>query len=128
MEYGIFVKEESAREIGTSRASMNRTGKTRAAQGVKKHYNEYKDFHQREVEGHICAAFMEMVNMDTMDGMLTGDIKKAKIEPNVNITNSPIPFHIHLGWFFKPLNDFMKLIPVKFKNVMHLYSIFGKQI
>lgn len=47
---------------------MNRTGKTRAAQGVKKHYNEYKDFHQREIEAHICASFMEMLNMKTLDG------------------------------------------------------------
>lgn len=47
---------------------MNRTGKTRAAQGVKSHYNEYKDFHQKEVEAHICASFMEMLNMTMLDG------------------------------------------------------------
>ena len=58
----------SAREIGTTRASMNRTGKTRAAQGVKKRYNEYKDFLQREVEAHICAPFMEMHDMKSLDG------------------------------------------------------------
>ena len=63
------MDDTSAREIGTSRASMNRTGKTRAAQGVQKRYNEYKDFHQREVEGHICASFMEMLNMKKMDGV-----------------------------------------------------------
>jgi hypothetical protein len=62
------VSDTSAKEIGTSRASMNRTGKTRAAQGVKKHYNEYKDFLQREVEAHICAAFLEMFDMKTLNG------------------------------------------------------------
>jgi hypothetical protein len=56
------VSETSAKEIGTSRASMNRTGKT---QGVKKHYNKYKDFLQREIEAHICVSFMEMLDMNT---------------------------------------------------------------
>ena len=54
----MFVKNASAAELGTSRASMNRTGKFNAAKGVKTHYNEYKDFHSREVEAHICASFM----------------------------------------------------------------------
>lgn len=62
------MTDTSATDIGTSRASMNRTGKTRAAQGVKSHYNEYKDFHQKEVEAHICASFMEMLNMTMLDG------------------------------------------------------------
>lgn len=31
-------------------------------------YNEYKDFSDRETEAHICAAFMEMLGMVTMDG------------------------------------------------------------
>ena len=47
---------------------MNRTGMTRAAQGVEKHYNEYKDFHQAELEAHICASLMEMVNLTEMNG------------------------------------------------------------
>ena len=63
--FDLFVSEMSAKEMGTSRASMNRTGKTRAAQGVKKHYSEYKDFLQREVDAHICASFMEMLDMKT---------------------------------------------------------------
>jgi hypothetical protein len=46
----MFVKDTSVGEIGTSRASMNRTGKTNAAKGVHNHYNEYKDFHSRELE------------------------------------------------------------------------------
>jgi hypothetical protein len=62
------VSDTSAKEVGTSRASMNRTGKTRAAQGVEKHYNEYKDFHQREVEAHVCASFMEMREMKSLNG------------------------------------------------------------
>ena len=47
---------------------MNRTGKSRAAQGVNSHYNEYKDFDQKEVEAHICASFMEMLDMTMLDG------------------------------------------------------------
>ncbi len=62
------MSDTSAKEVGTSRASMNRTGKTRAAQGVEKHYNEYKDFHQQEVEAHVCASFMEMLEMKSLDG------------------------------------------------------------
>ena len=30
----MFVKHESAAEIGTTRASINRTGKTNAAKGI----------------------------------------------------------------------------------------------
>jgi hypothetical protein len=62
------VSESSAAQIGTSRATMNRTGKTRAAQGVEKHYNEYKDFHQAEIEAHICASFMEMIGLKSING------------------------------------------------------------
>ena len=54
-------------EIGTSRASMNRTAKTNASKGVHNHYNEYKDFHTREIEAHICALFMHMCIMSKMD-------------------------------------------------------------
>ena len=48
---------------------MNRTGKTTAAKGVHDHYNEYKEFHEREVEAHICASFMPMYGMKKLDGM-----------------------------------------------------------
>lgn len=65
----MFVDEASAKEIGTSRASMNRTGKTRA-QGVKKKFNECKDFHQNEITAHILASFMEMHNIKSLEGML----------------------------------------------------------
>ena len=47
---------------------MNQTGKTNAAKGVHNNYNEYKDFSNRETEAHICAAFMHMSGMATMDG------------------------------------------------------------
>ena len=47
---------------------MNRTFKTNAAKRVNNHYNEYKEFHAREVEAHVCASFMEMSGMTTFDG------------------------------------------------------------
>ena len=62
----MFVKHGSACELGTTRASMNRTHKTN--KGIDHSYNEYKEFHTREVEGHICAAFMEMAKMTTLTG------------------------------------------------------------
>ena len=40
-EFSMFVKHESAGELGTSRASMNRTGKTNAAKGIEKNYKIY---------------------------------------------------------------------------------------
>lgn len=65
----MFVKHSSSAEVGTSRSSMNRTGKTNAAKDVHNHYNEYKEFHQCEVEAHICASFMQMLGMKKVDGM-----------------------------------------------------------
>jgi hypothetical protein len=61
------VKNSSAGELGTTRSNLNRTGKTTAAQGIDKKYNEYKEFNDREVEAHICAVFMEMSDMVTME-------------------------------------------------------------
>ena len=46
---------------------MNRTAKTNASKGVHNHCNEYKDFHTREIEAHICASFMHMCSMSEMD-------------------------------------------------------------
>ena len=60
---------------------MNRTGKTTAAKGVHDHYNEYKEFHEREVEAHICASFMQMYGMKKLDGM-------NKYQCNININCS----------------------------------------
>ena len=47
---------------------MNRTGKTNASKGVENNYNDYKEFHLREIEAHICASFMEMSGMLNMEG------------------------------------------------------------
>ena len=69
MESSLFVKSSSAAEVGASRASMNRTGKATAAKGVHDNYNEYKEYHDREVEAHICASFMLMFGMKKLDGL-----------------------------------------------------------
>ena len=47
----MFVQDSSSKELGTTRASINRTAKTNAAKGIESHFNEYKDFHKCEVEG-----------------------------------------------------------------------------
>lgn len=70
-EFKMFVDHSSAAEIGTSRASINRTGKTNASKGVENHYNEYSEFHARETEAHICASFMEMAGMHKITGKNT---------------------------------------------------------
>ena len=64
----MFVSHASAGEIGTTSASINRTGKTNAAKGVESHFNEYSEFHTRETEAHILASFMEMTDMKNTDG------------------------------------------------------------
>ena len=49
---------------------MNHCGKTiNAAKGVQNHHNEYKDFHAIEMEAHICASFMDMCGMTSVNGM-----------------------------------------------------------
>ena len=55
-------------EVGTSRASMNRTGKHNAAKGEENYYNEYKDFHDHEIEAHIGASFMQVSGMTNLSG------------------------------------------------------------
>ena len=64
----MFYKEDSATEIGTSCASMNRTGKTNAKKGPHKDYNAYRDFHDREFESHVVSAFMEYAEMKSVEG------------------------------------------------------------
>ena len=49
-------------------ASMNRTGKTNAKKGPKVDFNAYKDFHDREIEAHIIASFMEFAGMKSVQG------------------------------------------------------------
>lgn len=66
----MFVNHSSAAEVGTSRASINRTGTTNATEGVKNHFNEYSEFHKREIEAHLCASFMEMMGMNNITGIL----------------------------------------------------------
>ena len=68
IENKIFLKDDSAPEIGTTTATINRTGKTNAKKGVDD-YNAYRDFHDREVEGHILAAFMVFCGMENMEGV-----------------------------------------------------------
>ena len=70
----MFYKSDSGSEVGTTKASMNRTRKTNASAGPKRKYNEYKDFHQCELEGHICAAFLEMSGMVKADGIVICEI------------------------------------------------------
>ena len=65
----MFVKHSSAAEIGTTSASINRTGKTNAAKGVESHFNEYSEFHAREIEARILASVMEMTDMKDTSGM-----------------------------------------------------------
>ena len=65
------MKDCSSKEVGTTRATINRTAKTNAAKGVNNNYNEYKEFHKCEVQGHICAAFMEMYGMKKIEGTCT---------------------------------------------------------
>ena len=66
----MFVNHSSAAEVGTSRASINRTGKTNATEGVENHFNEHIEFHKREIEAHLCASFMEMMGMNNIIGIL----------------------------------------------------------
>jgi hypothetical protein len=63
------LKDESAGEIGTTRASINRSGKTNAGKGAKD-YNAYKDFHDREIEAHILASFMTFAGMNDFSGII----------------------------------------------------------
>lgn len=66
----MFVNHSSAAEVGTSRASINGTGTTNATKGVKNHFNEYSEFHKREIEAHLCASFLEMMGMNNITGIL----------------------------------------------------------
>ena len=66
--FKLFVKESSSAEIGTSYASMNRNGRTNAKSGPDKDYNAYKEFFDRETEGHLLARWMEFVGMHKLEG------------------------------------------------------------
>ena len=79
---------------------MNRTRKTNASGGPKTKYNEYTDFHQCEVEGHICAAFLEMSGMAKANGMhnwhLLSDILHSICKDSDHRRNSFFSRYIHL--------------------------------
>ena len=75
---------------------MNRTFKTNAAKGVNNHYNEYKEFHAREVEAHVCASFMDMSGMATFDGKY-----KYTVKP---------PLKLHLTTMATFLQDWVRTI------------------
>lgn len=49
---------------------MVTTGKTNAQQGPLKDYNAYKEFYDRETDGHILAAWMNFAGISTMKGTL----------------------------------------------------------
>lgn len=55
----LFVKGESSGEIGTTVASMNRTGKFTAKKDPYDEYNAFKEFFDRETEAHIIAAWLQ---------------------------------------------------------------------
>ena len=65
IEKKVFLKDESTTEVGTTSASINRTGKTNAKKGADD-YNSYKKFHEREIEGHVVASFMVPCGMLSM--------------------------------------------------------------
>ena len=52
--------------------------------------NEYKEFHQREVEAHICASFMEMSGMKTFTG---NSIVQLNVIHQTNLTFKMIENH-----------------------------------
>ena len=65
----VFVKEESAGEMGTSFAEMNRSDNSNAKKGPSKDFNAYKDFHESETIASILAAWMEFSGMDSIEGI-----------------------------------------------------------
>ena len=64
----LFFKDSSAAEIGTTCASMNRTGKSNAKKGPDEDYNAFRDFTDRESEAHIITRWMAFVGMTDMEG------------------------------------------------------------
>lgn len=72
------MKNCSSAEVRTSRARMKITGKTTPAKGVHNNYNEYKEFHEREVEAPLCTSFMQKVGMSKIGGMLTRILDSKK--------------------------------------------------
>lgn len=65
----MFFSNDSVGDVGSSCASMNRTGKTNAKKGPHVEYNAYKDFHDREIEAHIVASFIKFAGMSSVQGL-----------------------------------------------------------
>ena len=63
----LFFKESSAAEMGTSCASMNRTG-------PEEDYNAFKDFIDRETEAHIISRWMVFAGMTDMKGIASSGL------------------------------------------------------
>jgi len=97
IENKIFLKDDSAPEIGTTTATINRTGKTNAKKGVDD-YNAYRDFHDREVEGHILAAFMVFCGMENMEDVPSKFQLPLKSEGRVERRN----------WLHKLIREFLR--------------------
>jgi hypothetical protein len=64
----MFMNKESSPDVGSSCASINRTGKTNAKKGPKNDYNAYKDFHDREIDAHFIASFIKFAGMKSING------------------------------------------------------------
>ena len=71
----MFLKEDSAGEMGTSFAEMNRTNNSNAKKGPKNDFNAFKDFHESETIATILAAWMEFSGMDSFEGKLSTEIE-----------------------------------------------------
>lgn len=69
MKKKLFFSNDSVGDVGSSCASINRTGKNNAKKGPQVDYNEYKDFHDREIEAHIIAAFIKFAGMSSVRGL-----------------------------------------------------------
>lgn len=68
IEYKTFFNESSASDLGTTCASMHRTGKINAKRGPEKDFNAYREFHDRELQSHILASFMVFAGMKKQTG------------------------------------------------------------
>ena len=85
--------------MGTSCASMNRTGKSNAKKGPEVDYNAFKDFIDRETEAHI-SRWMIFAGMADMKGIASSNLMNNEF---INIswltnpelkqeTSTPTPF------------------------------------
>ncbi|XP_044173628.1 uncharacterized protein LOC114969606 [Acropora millepora] len=79
LEYKTFFRSRSAQEIGTTCASMNRTGKTNAKKGPHDEYNAFRDFHDREIEAHILASFVTHIKATNLKVSVTSFQQNPKV-------------------------------------------------